>query len=186
MDARKIALEIGLFETALNLEKSGLKGVDVFMPLPSSGINEKIYNSAKWLLNFGKIKYMFLTPEIALIEAMAEQNRNIEAVVVIPCGMDQEAEERLENNLPSKIPVSIIKEPYFPENFIPKDSLIVTCGYSAGKYSMVMNETYRLIEHYGGFHGKKVFVPYVSLEHFEACDGWRQTASLFDENWGNV
>ena len=126
---------------------------------------------------------MFLTPEIALIDEIAEITENSEAIIAVPCGIDAEITERLSSNLPVKMRVSIINEPYFPENFTPQDGIIVVCGYRSGGRNVVMNETYRLAGHYSGFYGKKVFVPYVSLENFCCPDGWKQSAQIFDGIW---
>ena len=168
MDIRRTALEIGLFETAKNLEKAGITDDDGNMiPLPARDVCGGITLAAKWLLSFGKRKYMFLTPEIALIEEISKSAGNdTEAVIAVPCGIDSEISQRLANNLPRQIPTSIINEPYFPENFTPDNGIIVTRGYRSGGRNVIMNETYRLAGHYSGFYGKKVFVPYVSLENF--------------------
>ncbi len=90
MDLRRTALEIGLFETALNLEAAG--GLPwqagAAMPLPAPGVPRKVEAVVDWLLTFAKRKYLFLTPEIALIEAMArkakiEDQRSLVAVLMV-------------------------------------------------------------------------------------------------------
>ena len=42
---------------------------------------------------------------------------------------------------------------------------------------MVLPETYRMIDHYSGFWGKKVFVPYVELADAVRYDGWMEVGS---------
>lgn len=183
MDIKKTAREIGFFETALNAELVGItdalrENVEDSFPLPSGGTKASCDAIAQWLVDFGKQKYLFLTPEIALIEAMAKcSSRDIEAIFTIPCDMDPESEERLINNLPHTMKVHTMKEPYFPNDFFPKNSMIVTCGHTAGDHLMVLPETYRMIEHYGGFMGRQVFVPYVELDSAARYDGWIETAS---------
>ena len=103
------------------------------------------------------------------------------AFIAVPCGMDPEAEERLSNNLPAS--ASIINEPYFPGGFVPKDSMIVICGFLAGGYAVIMNETFRLVKHYESFRGKKVFVPYAELEHYECPEGWKRADDSFSAIW---
>ena len=188
MDMHRTTMEIGLFETAVNLEAAGVSElpwqVGAAMPLPADNTSEKTEAVADWLLGFGKDKYLFLTPEIALIDSMARRaEKEVEAIIIVPCDMDAESQERLRHNLPKGTTVSIRQEPYFPEGFTPCNGLIAVCGYLAGGRAMVMSETYRLLEHYGGFHGRLAFIPYVTLEHFERCEGWRQTTSAFDEKW---
>ena len=177
MDIHKLALEIGLFETALNLKESSIEENNE-MPFPNSDMHTTIKNSAEWLGKLNKKKYMFLTPEIALIEKMTAE---AEAIIIVPCGIDLESEERLKNNLPKNISVEILREPYFPENFTPNDGIIVACGYISSGRAMIMNETYRLIAHYGGFYGRKVFLPYVNIENFICFEGWKQSPQIFDD-----
>ncbi len=50
--------------------------------------------------------------------------------------------------------------------------MIVVSGYMAGDRAMVLADTYRLIEHYNGFLGKRAFVPYCELTSAYRYDGW--------------
>lgn len=179
MDLQKLAREIGLFETAANLAKVSssddvVSRAGAALPLPGADIEDRISLSAQWLLSFNKRTYLFLMPEIALIEEMSRRtDRNIEAVIAVPCDLDTEAKVRLRNNLPRGITVEILEEPYFPDPFYPKDAMIVISGYSGSDRAMVLPETYRLIEHYGSFRGKKVFIPYQELNSAaDRYDGW--------------
>ena len=180
MDIKKTAREIGLFETAANLAKvSGSAGViqrvGGSMPLPGEEIAGRVGQAARWLLDFDKSKYMFLTPEIALIEEMGKlSGRNTEVIIAVPCDLEQEAKERLNNNLPRGITVSILEEPYFPQSFFPGNGMMVISGYSGGNRTMVMPDTYRMVEHYSGFLGKKVFVPYKELDAAMRYKGWME------------
>lgn len=182
MDIKKTAREIGFFETALNAETVGItdalrEKVETGFPLPSGGARAACEAAAQWLVKFNKQKYLFLTPEIALIEAMTScTNRKLEAIIMIPCDMDQESEQRLQNNLPRSMSVHTLKEPYFPNEFLPMNSMIVACGHTAGEHLMVLPETYRMIEHYGGFMGRQVFVPYVELASAARYEGWIETS----------
>lgn len=99
MDLHKNILEIGCFELGANLSKVASssevqEGMGHSMPLPPYKMKDSIKNAAKWLLEFNKKKYMFILPEIALIEEMANQMKyECEAMIVIPCGTDAETEE---------------------------------------------------------------------------------------------
>ena len=179
MDIQKTSKEIGLFETAINLAKvrnsnDVLEKVEDAFPFPDKDITENIAKIAKWLLLFSKDKYMFFTPEIALAEAMGTINPSVEIVFAIPCNMDNEVKERLVNNLPRNISVSILEEPYFPENFFPGNAMFVVCGYSGADRAMVLPDTYRMVEHYSDFKGKKAFVPFVELNSASRYDGWME------------
>ncbi len=181
MDMQKTAREIGLFETGINLAtvcKSDdvIHKVGASMPLPDEDIADRLPQIATWLHSFGKSKYMFLTPEIALIEEMSKFSSQSEVIVAIPCDLEEEAKERLRNNLPRGIEVTILEEPFFPQAFFPGNGLVVVCGYSAGGRPMVLPDTYRMVEHYSGFLGKKVFVPYKELDTAARFDGWLEVS----------
>lgn len=180
MDMQKTAREIGLFETALNLAKVSnsadvIQMVGASMPLPDEGIGSRMEQIADWLLGFGKDKYMFLTPEIALIEKMMKLSDNqIEVIIAVPCDLDLEAKKRLNNNLPHGVSVTVLEEPYFPQSFFPGNGMMVISGYLGGNRAMVLPDTYRMVEHYSGFLGKKVFVPYEELDAATRYDGWME------------
>ena len=146
------------------------------MPLPDEEIANRVPQIATWLHNFGKSKYMFLTPEIALIEEMSKYSNQEEIIIAIPCDLEEEAKERLRNNLPRDIEVTTLEEPYFPQSFFPGNGLMVVCGYAADGRAMVLPDTYRMVEHYSGFLGKKVFIPYKELETAARYDGWLEVS----------
>ena len=190
MDILKTAREIGFFETNINIAKV-LSSKDVknkagaVMPLPAANLSKSIEKIAKWLITFDKSKYMFFTPEIAIIEKLALLVNTQEAIILIPCDMEIEAKERLKDNLPREMKVSLLNEPYFPELFFPGNGIIVVCGYIAGERIMVLPETYRLIEHYSGFWGKKVFIPYAKIPEAIRYNGWMEIGTeKFNIIWG--
>lgn len=180
MDLQKTAREIGLFETAVNLAKVSsstdvIQKAGASMPLPSEKVTVRSKHVAEWLLSFGKSKYMFLVPEIILIEQMGKLSAgDIEVIIAVPCDLDTEAKERLRNNLPNGVVVKVLEEPYFPQSFFPANGMIVISGYLGGDRAMVLPDTYRMIEHYNGFLGKKVFVPYKELDAPARYDRWME------------
>ena len=190
MDIKKTAREIGFFETALNMESIGItealqEKVGAEFPLPSGDTKLTCEDAARRLIASGKSKFLFLTPEIALIEAMATHTDcDAEVIIAIPCDMDVESEERLLNNLPRSIEVHALKEPYFPDGFLPGNGMIIVCGHAAGEHMMVLPETYRMIEHYGTFMGRQIFIPYVATAAAERFEGWFETNSdRLNMNW---
>ena len=178
MDIQRTAREIGLFETAVNLAEVSssadvIQKVGAFMPLPDADIDSRVVRAAKWLCGYGKKKYLFLTPEIALIDAMSGiADKNTEIIIAVPCDLDSDAKERLRSNLPHGIHVTILEEPYFPQSFFPGNGMMVICGYLGNDRAMVMPDTYRMVEHYGGFPGKKVFLPYREMDTAARFGGW--------------
>lgn len=190
MDIRENVREVGAFEVAKNLSivresADGLYKLGAFMPLPGTDIEERTVDAAKFLLSLGKKKYMFLTPEIALTGVMADlAGHEIESIFVISSDLEKDAKLRLYNNLPHKTTVSVLDEPSFPKDFFPGNGVMVVCGYEALGRAMVLEDTYRMVEHYRGFLGKKVFIPYVTLSSAIRCDGWREIYSdRIDLTW---
>lgn len=182
MDMLKTVREIGFFETGCNLAKV-INSKDVqtkagtIMPLPDPALADSISDIVEWLVTFGKEKYMFLSPEISIVDELAVKNPNDEAIILIPCDMEQEVKERLKGNVPKSMKVSLLEEPYFPELFYPGNGILIICGYLAGGRMMVLPETYRMMDHYSGFWGKKVFVPYVELSDAVRYEGWMEIGS---------
>lgn len=190
MDLQRTGKEIGLFLTAINLvavmDSAEVQDkVGASMPLPDSNTKEKVSEIVKWLTGFGKRKYMFLTPEIAVIEELLNQtDYKAEVTIAIPCDLDNEIKERLQNNLPHGAKVELLEEPHFPAMFFPGNGMLVTCGYLGGDRTMVMADTYRMVEHYNSFLGKKVFIPYVELSSAARYDGWMEVAQdRITEKW---
>lgn len=190
MDIQKTAREIGLFETAVNLAKvknsaEVIQKVGAAMPLPDEDIESRIEQIADWLINFGKSKYMFLTPEIALIEEIGRRtNSSAEIIIAIPCDMENEAKERLIDNLPHTASVTTLEEPFFPQSFFPENGMIVISGYLSGERPMVLQDTYRLVDHYSDFRGKKAFVSYLELDTAIRYEGWMEISQQrFNAEW---
>lgn len=190
MDLLKTIREIGFFEVTANLAKV-LDSRDVWfkageiMPLPDKRGVDNIEKIAKWMASFGKSKYLFLTPEIALIERLAVLCPQQEAMVLAPCDMEEDVRTRLQNNCPRNMRTLLLKEPFFPENFYPGNGIIVVCGYLAGGRTMVLPETYRMIDHYfSAFYGKKLFVPYTELNEGVRYGGWLEVSiDKFSRIW---
>lgn len=189
MDAIMINREIGFFLACKNLAKvleseAVRTKVGAVMPLPKENFTKVIENVTVWLTGFGKSKYLFLTPEIGLIERLPVCNEKTESIIMIPSDMDEEIKMRLKENLPTNMKVSLWEEPNFPKAIIPANGIIVVCGYMAGNRLMVLPETYRMINHYADFKGKKVFVPYTSLNESIRYYEWIEvSADKFNEIW---
>ena len=61
--------------------------------------------------------------------------------------------------------------------------VIIACGYMADYHPMVLPETYRMIDHYWGFTGQKIFVPYVYVPAAIRYRDWQETTSDFTMVW---
>mgnify|MGYP000096200921 CR=1 FL=1 len=92
MDVKKASEAIGFFELAGHLtkvrdSKEAVRKAGADMPLPEGDVQERIQRAASWLLGFDKDKYMFLVPEIALMEEMGKQSsKEIETILTIHAG----------------------------------------------------------------------------------------------------
>lgn len=188
MDIREAVKEVGYFETSLNLQPvrdndDVAEKVSAYMPMPSGNTESLIDRCAERIFEKKKKKIFFLTPEIALIEKLAANPENIDTVLIaMPSDMEQEMRERITNNRLNTIDIQMIQEPFFPEDFTPKNGLIAISGFLAGGRTMVAGEVYRMAQHYRGFLGQKIFLPYVSLPNAERYDGWLEISSdIFNE-----
>ena len=190
MDIRRIAEEIGLFETAINLthvldSQAVTERVEMVMPPPSPDLAQRLEPLGRWLGSFGKDKYLFLTPELALLDGLDRAGTGGEAILLLPCDMEPDSRARLGGNLPAGREVSLMEEPYFPECFYPGNGLLVVCGYLSGGRTIVLEQTYRMLEHYSNFWGKKLFLPYTRLAEVRRCPGWLEVDRWqFHEIWG--
>lgn len=146
------------------------------MPLPDSNTKEKVSDIVKWLTGFGKCKYMFLTPKIAVIEKLLKQTDNkAEIIIAVPCDFDPEIKERLKNNLPhGDAEVELLEEPHFPSNLYPSNGMIVTCGYLGGDRSMVMSDTYEWLNTIVAFKAGRCLSHALSFHPLlDMMAGWR-------------
>lgn len=177
MNALNTVREIGINQTCINIAK--VKGsteivekVGAYMPLPSKNCESNVNKMTGWLSKLGKSKWMFLTPEIAFFDPILKEDINADILIVVPSDMDEESKERLSENLPGNLNVKLLKEPDFPQEFYPSNGVIVVCGYKAQGRLMVLPETYRMIEHYSSFLGKKVFLAYTTLKNYPIYPEW--------------
>lgn len=172
--------EIGPLLAADNLAQVAgsedvIKKIGMSMPMPDNNVKQRVRKLAKWLLEYKKQKYMFLSPEISLIEEMVKQSdMAMEFIIAVPCDLDQDTRDRLKNNLPHEATVSLLEEPFFPQQFFPGNGILIISGYLAGDRAMVLPDTYRMVEHYSSFMGKTVFIPYQELEAAIRYDGWQE------------
>lgn len=190
MDIIKTSREIGLFEAARNMSMAAdsqevRNKIEEAMPMPGAEFVLRITQAIDYLMSFGKRKLLMLSPEIALLEEIAERaDSGIQVILVVPCDMDPESRARLHNNLPAGISVQLLEEPYFPESFTPANGMIVSFGYMAGERLMALPECYRMTDHYSGFWGKKVFVPYMVREDSTRFGNWMEVnPGKFSDVW---
>ena len=189
MDIMQVVREVGFYETGRNLLLVGddeelRDKVSEAMPFPQEAVADGIDALTQWIISFQKNKYLFTTPEIRIIEQLAARVPGQEALILVPCDMDPESRERIGRNLPAEMSVTLLDEPFFPRGFFPGNGMLIACGYLAGERPMVLEETYRLLAHYSGFLGKKLFIPYAVLDEAVRYKGWMEMpADTFTSIW---
>lgn len=189
MDIMQVVREVGFYETGWNLLLVGADGelrgkVTESMPFPEEAVIGGTDALTQWVISFKKYKYLFTTPEIRIIEQLADRVPDQEAIIIVPCDMDTESRERINGNLPAEMAVTLLDEPFFPQGFFPGNGMLIACGYLAGDRPMVLEETYRMLEHYSGFLGKKLFIPYAVLDESVRYSGWMEIpTNTFTSIW---
>ena len=189
MDIMQVVREVGFYEAGRNLLLVGADRelrdkINESMPFPQETVTGGTYALTKWIISFNKNKYLFTTPEIRIIEQLAARIPDQEAIILVPCDLDTESRERIGGNLPVEMTVTLLDEPFFPQGFFPGNGMLIACGYLAGERPMVLEETYRLLAHYSGFLGKKLFIPYAVLNESVRYSGWMEMpATAFTSIW---
>lgn len=180
MDMMKTMQEIGHIQLGMNLAEVSdsceiIWEVGTSMPMPDPDIANRVPDIVENIRSFRKNKYLFLSPEIALIQELGNQaDPREEVFITIPGDLDADMQERIRNNIPRNIKVTVLSE-YEPlPGFYPGNSMIVICGYAAGGRLMVTPETYRLVGRYSEFFIRKVFIPYREMEITEHYDNWME------------
>ena len=95
-----------------------------------------------------------------------------EFIIVLPYDMGPVQKCIIREKFPPDLNITMIQEPAFPQAFYPANGLMVICGCAFDGKAAVPLETYRLIEHYKDFVGKKAWVPYAEISVPEPCEGW--------------
>ena len=153
--------ETGLFKTfsVLNKYKEDevlLDKVSMDVPLVDVDVDKIAMRVKNELCKLRKKRFLFLTPEIAIIEQFAEKDGVEEIIVSLPTDYPMETYERICNNMPRNIKVSFITEIEIPENFSITDSAIVAFGCYDGDRALLLNKTTRMLEKYRSFYGCKI------------------------------
>lgn len=161
--------EIGILETNIQIEKYLDDKVlldSISSEIPISVKNETkdiINNAVKTILELGKSNIFMLSNEIALIEELVLHKDKIKNIIVcLSRNLSEEQINNVKSNIPKNSNVTFIHELEYPSIIKPKDSIILVLGYSNGNSCIVTSNTYRMIELYKSFFGKKVFINCIS------------------------
>ncbi len=164
IDISQMICEIGLLETICMMQKVGFDNIDerVLSCIPAtvslSDVGQRLSHITECVMESGKQDILLLSPEIALLERCSSRS-NVRFRIIIPRDMDEDVASRVKCNIPNTMSVSFIDEPFYPSGFYPSNGLIMAFGFQNGDRAMLLPSTYRILEHYRGFMGRKVFVP---------------------------
>lgn len=165
MNLKNTLEEIGIFEINLQLEKylnneNLLSEISCEIPVPSRCSTKSIIdNSLSKIVLLNKRNIFLLSNEIAFIEELVLFKNKFDNVIVgLSRNLSYEQVKNIKNNVPKGINVSFVNELEYPTILKPKDSIILVFGYMSGNNCLVLDNTYRMLEIYKSFLGKKIFI----------------------------
>lgn len=178
-------LRVGLFQVAENLSKAavGSNPMDVAMPMPGEDISPRMEAVVDYMLQSGKKKFLLLSPEVALLDALKEHETNgLRFFIAIPADIPESISDQIRSNVPDDLDIQFVENLYIPGGFLPENGVVLTFGYLAKGYLMVRPEAYHMNKIHGSFPGQKVFVPYTELDNFVQPENWMRIRSdIFNE-----
>lgn len=169
MNIRDTINEIGILETNLQIEKyiddeALLKSISSEMPVPIQCETKMILNNAvEKIISMNKENIFLLSNEIALIERLLFHHEKIKNILVcLSRNLSEEQKKNIKNNVPKTNNITFINELEYPNIIKPKNSIILVVGYKNGNNCILTDNTYRMLELYKSFLGKKIFVSCIS------------------------
>ena len=98
-----------------------------------------------------------------MIEKLLFHKEKIENILVcLSRNLSEEQVSNIKSNIPKNNNVTFINELEYPSIIKPKDSIILVVGYKNVNNCIVTDNTYRMLEIYKSFLGKKVFISCIS------------------------
>lgn len=161
MDLQKTIAEIGLMEIGRVVARFTERGVkSPFLPIMMpEAMDRQIERLASEILELKKDNLFLMTPEIALIEALVDNDWKGTVMIAIPRDSDQESSDRIRANVPKGIHVSFLMEGEFPEDFIPENGAVLCAGFTLpGMQNKILPSSYRMMCLYKQFAGRRVLV----------------------------
>jgi len=183
MNLQKIILEIGAMETgkiAARFTEQGI--VDPFLPaMKQEDMDIHIDQVAKEVMDLDKQYLFMMTPEIALLESLADNIWKGTVIIALPRDIEQESSCRIRTNIPNKVNVQFLNEGEFPEDFIPDNGAVLCSGFTLhGTQHKILPSCYRMMTLYKQFEGQKILVSaFPSLEAECPEFGWMNAEEDF-------
>lgn len=161
MNLQRTIAEIGLLEIGRIVARFTERGiVSPFLPvMKPEEMNKQIERLATEIFALNKRYLFMMTPEIALLESLADNKWAGTVIIAIPRDADRESSDRIQANIPAGVDVSFLYEGEFPENFIPENGAILCGGFTIhGTQYKVLPSSYRMMCLYKQFEGRRVLV----------------------------
>lgn len=175
--------EIGIMETCRVAAKYPKEAAILRSHLPAaetSYIEKRISQITQTIICLEKDKLFLLTPEIALLESLANMGWMGTALLAIPYNMDHESKERLANNIPPAISTQLVAESAYPASFRPDNGVIVCAGMAPEGYRpYILPSSCRMMGMYRMFHGHRYLLACFPKEERVPEYGWSYAESDF-------
>jgi len=150
----------GVVETLANLQKYNntaeiMEKAAIYIPVPEKQHICDPQTIADSLTDLGKSRLLFLTPEIAVIEKLAQCENPPQIVVCLSSAFDGDTCSSIAANMPQGLQVDFISENEILDDFMPAEAAIVAFGFFDGHRGLILGSNYRMMERYKAFSGSK-------------------------------
>ena len=169
--------ETGIAETLTVLHRyahsdSIVQQAQLYIPFPFEDPAHSIDSIAAGLAQLGKEKLLLLTPEIAVIEKLAEYNAAQEIIICLPYHTYNHMRQSVQANMPAGVSISFVHENEIPYKFDYTNAAVVAFGFNQGNHSLILSSTYRMMKKYTSFYGNKVIAYCGQAEGDMRPAGW--------------
>jgi len=161
MNLQRSIAEIGLMEIGRVVSTFTERGiVSPFLPVMKyEDMDKQIKRVAAEILNIKKRYFFMMTPEIALLESLANSAWDGTVIIAIPRDTEQESSDRIRANIPKGVDVNFLYEGEFPEDFIPENGAVLCGGFTLYETQYkILPSSYRMMCLYKQFAGRRVLI----------------------------
>lgn len=158
-------IETGVLETSLILSKYQdaeiLDKAAMYLPATDMDLDKRAEEIKEVLLNLKRDKVMFLTPEIAFLEKIHNDNFK-EIIICLPSDYDADTYDRIAANIPNHLDVKLITDNEIDNSFFSSNAAIIAFGFAdfSGDRAWILNTNYRMMERFRSFFGYKILASY--------------------------
>lgn len=186
MNLQRTIAEIGLMEIGRVVARFTERNEpSPFLPvMKPEEMERQIEKLALEIVGLNKKHLFMLTPEIALLESLADNNWDGLIIIAIPFDAEIESSDRIQANIPRGINVNFIREGEFPgDYFIPESSALLCGGFTVhGIQYKILPSSFRMMSLYKQFAGDRILVSAFPPEADIPELGWDNADSDFFTN----